>query len=204
MAKGILNSIKESLFPVYSICVVCEKEDKSSLKTGFCSACTQTLPFCNDANAVFYYKEPIKTSIHHWKYDNKRYYSDIFAPFVKSKTENINYDILTFVPMFAEKQKQRGYNQVELLANLVNKNKVLNLLSQIKSAPSQAELSYHDRLVSRTNIYKFNSQFNIENKNVLLLDDVRTTGATVAECCKVLKNNGARSISVFTVCKSEK
>lgn len=204
MVNPIFKSIKESLYPTFSTCVVCDKEDKSSLTTGFCEVCIKVLPFCNDADAVFYYKEPIKNCIHHWKYDNKRYFSEIFATYAIEKIKNIKYDVITFVPMYPEKQKVRGYNQVELLANLIDKKNSSQLLEQIKSAPSQAELNYQDRLISRANIYKFKTNINIENKDILLIDDVRTTGATVKECSKVLKKSGAKSVRVFTVCKSEK
>lgn len=184
------------LFPTYSTCLVCGKEDGSSLHTGFCREHHALLPVSSAPGYVFDYVEPIRGLIHSWKYQNKRYLSRVFADLMQEKLSTFSYDVLTFVPMTAEKKKLRGYNQVELLCRELDPKKTQSLLEQKINTPSQTELNYRQRLANRLGVYRLNAS--VKNRHILLIDDVRTTGATLAECRNVLLLGGASSVDTLT------
>ena len=110
--------------------------------------------------------------------------------------------------MTKKKVKQRGYNQSQLLASkIVNKIPDLILEKQIlvkyKENKTQSSLNKLQRLENVKNVYKVQNTAKIKEKKVLLFDDIYTTGATVNECAKVLKQAGAKEVGILTIAKDE-
>ena len=102
--------------------------------------------------------------------------------------------------------RQRGYNQSSLIAKKLVKD-ITNLtcredvLIKDKNNKRQSDLNRHQRQENVKNVYKVINKEKIYNKKILLFDDIYTTGATVNECAKELKENGAKEILVFTIAK---
>lgn len=122
---------------------------------------------------------------------------------------------LTFTPMFLRKERKRGFNQAGLLAkeiSVIFGNQVIQLLQKTKNTKSQTELSQKERLQNVREVFQLNNQYASSNsekipnflipKNIVLADDVWTTGATMKECCKVLKKAGAEKVWGFTLAKT--
>ena len=109
------------------------------------------------------------------------------------------------VPISKKRYKLRGYNQSSLLAKefaeIFNLEFDKEVLIKIKNNPRQSTLSQEERFLNTQGVYKINKNAKIINKNILLLDDVFTTGATCNECAKVLKEAGAKKVGVFTIAK---
>ena len=76
-----------------------------------------------------------------------------------------------------------------------------NILIKNKNNTKQSLLSREDRSKNVYGVYKIQDNEKIYKKNILLLDDIYTTGATVNECCKMLKFAGAKQVDVFTIAK---
>lgn len=113
-------------------------------------------------------------------------------------------DGIAFVPMDAEKQRQRGFNPSELLAVELSRKfslPVLYGLQKMKGAKAQVRLSGKDRMENvRGVFFADNSDAeHFKGKCVLLVDDVLTTGATASECSKILRKCGAEKIFVATL-----
>lgn len=110
------------------------------------------------------------------------------------------------VPIHKKRKRQRGYNQSELitkeiaskLENLEYQNKVLQ---KVKHTIPQSSLSKEQRKRNVESVYKIINKEKIKNKKVILFDDIYTTGATVKEIAKLLKQNGASKILVLTIAK---
>ena len=112
-------------------------------------------------------------------------------------------DLIIPVPLHRRREAIRGYNQSYLLAKEIGritelevKNKIL-----IKSTGtrSQSRLNFNDRLINLNGVFNIRNRQEIKNKNILLIDDIVTTGATLIECSKILHEAGARSITGLTL-----
>lgn len=115
---------------------------------------------------------------------------------------------ITYVPMAKSKEKKRGFNQAACLARdigNITKKEMLPLLQKIKDTPSQTELDKEQRLKNVQDSFRFKSEINSKfqiPKNVVLVDDIWTTGATLKECCKVLKKAGVGKVWGFTLART--
>ena len=129
------------------------------------------------------------------------------------------YDIIIPVGMSKTKLKMRGYNQTLLISkflaqqlnnnNQINKDKkqlkCYDILHKKEGIKQQAKLTKKERMQNVKNAYYINDcdKKLLENKNVILLDDIYTTGATINECVKVLKNCGVENVFVLVIAKDE-
>jgi len=116
-------------------------------------------------------------------------------------TELLKSDVLIPVPMHDSKLEERGFNQAEQLAQEFNKyvkKSFFDCLTQIKPLELRP-LSREERFKAVKGAFDFQKEYfkYIENKKVILIDDVVTTGATASECSKVLRDNGASQIDVL-------
>ena len=110
--------------------------------------------------------------------------------------------------MYKKKKNQRGYNQSELIAKEIAK-KIENIeyrndiLLKIKNTARQSSLNKEQRKENIKNAYliKSSNKEYILNKNILIFDDIYTTGSTANECAKMLKEAGAKNIGILTIAK---
>lgn len=116
-----------------------------------------------------------------------------------------NIDIIAPVPMNFFKEWWKGYNHSDKIAQRLAKSLrlvCLHLLSKKFFIKRQAVSSRAERLVNIKNVFILNTMYDIKGKNILLIDDITTTGATANECAKVLLNAGARNVFLLTFAKS--
>ena len=107
------------------------------------------------------------------------------------------------MPLHKKRQRLRGFNQSEQLARAISKNFNLEInhnLIRIKHKKAQAKLHEKNRWENIKNCFSYQGK-NLNNKNILLIDDVATTGATLNECAKVLKENNAKEVWGLVVAK---
>ena len=116
---------------------------------------------------------------------------------------DFNNTIIIPVPLHKKRQRLRGFNQSEQLARVINKNFNLEInhnLIRIKHKKAQAKLHEKNRWENIKNCFSYQGK-NLNNKNILLIDDVATTGATLNECARVLKENNAKEVWGLVVAK---
>ena len=112
------------------------------------------------------------------------------------------YDIIIPVPMYKTKKDTRGYNQAEVLAKELGGVPMKNdVLIKIIDTKKQSTLNKEERSQNLIGAYKIQNSEIIQNKNIILIDDIFTTGSTVNECSKILKQAGAYEICVLTIAK---
>ena len=112
--------------------------------------------------------------------------------------------VITFVPLFKKKENQRGFNQAEIIARKVGEmtgSKVLPLLEKIKDTPSQTKLDKTERLANVKDSFR-RKEGGSRCDNVLLVDDVWTSGATIKECARVLKKSEVKRVFGFTLART--
>lgn len=222
--KHIYNKLENLLFENHS-CISCAREIPDGTNFSLCTDCLNNMSEIKDDFKVinyynskdyhfnksisFYkYGEVSSSIIKSFKYSNKRYYAKYIA---KLMTQNLDYfkeiDFLTFVPLTNKKLRKRGYNQSQEIANEISK--ITNIpvkccLTKIKETTSQAELSKEERLVNLKNSFEITDEGKeILGKNVIIIDDVFTTGTTLSRCAKELKKLKPKLIVAMTFAKAE-
>ena len=177
---------------------------------GCCSKCLKEgeRPFI-EAASIFAYREFGKEIILKYKSKGVVSFSRIFGRMaVKRITENYphwNFDIIVPVPLHWTRKFTRTYNQSELPAKFIsrelNKPCVPDALKRIKRTKNQKFLSGKERHKNLRNAFKANRKY-IENKKILLIDDVFTTGATLSCAAEELLNNGAEYVYVLSFARA--
>ncbi len=114
--------------------------------------------------------------------------------------------IVVFIPLHHSRERKRGFNQAKLLAEIVAKNfnlELKNVLMRVKNTPPQAQAENREK--RRENLFGAFTIIDpdeIKNKNIILIDDVYTSGATMSEAARVLKSRGARKIIALVAAKA--
>lgn len=144
-----------------------------------------------------------------YKFNDKSYLYKTFCEIIKNDKKTLDfiksYDIIIPVPIHKKRMKTRGYNQSELiareLAKICGKKMYTDVLIKIKNNKAQSTLNKEERKNNAKNVYKLCKLEKINNKKVLILDDIYTTGATVKECALELSKANVKEIGIFTVAK---
>ena len=153
------------------------------------------------------YQGIIRKLILNYKFQDKTYLYKTFVKFLlknKKIVENIKtYDIIIPVPMYKTKKWLRGYNQVELIARELSKDLNIPLkcttLTKIKDTKKQSSLTRAERKQNIKNAFIVKNASDIENKKILLFDDIITTGSTLNECSKTLKKAKVKEVAILTI-----
>lgn len=170
----------------------------------------KSLPFSfQKARSPFVYASPIRETVHNFKYQHAKY---LFLPlaqfmFVTYLKEGFACDCIIPIPLHPKRQKERGYNQAELLGNELAKMLKLPLYDSVAlrtfETPSQTLLNRKEREENLKNAFEIKNKKLIKNKVILLIDDVFTTGATMEYCSSKLLEAGAKQVFCLTLAHSD-
>lgn len=196
-------------FISHPYCKLCGyKFDIFISENSFCGKCLYKSPPFNKARSLIKFDQFSKKLIHDFKYHDKTHLAKIFSKllYYRYKEDIADVDIIAPVPMHKFKRLFRMYNQAQILAHetakILNKPIYENLLIKYKWTKSQAFLTRNQRKKNLSKSLKINDKYIIENKKILLIDDVITTGVTIHECSKILKQAGADSIVVVSIART--
>lgn len=176
----------------------------------FCEDCKNYKPHYSQAKSVLIYEGNAKKLIRGYKYGNKKYLykplgemmSDCFA------RQNWKIDVIIPAPISRQRLKERGYNQSLLLAKVISDKFNIpteqNFLHKIKNTPYQARSSRAERFSQVKGVFASSDEINIKGKNILLIDDVMTTGATVDELSRLILKKGANKVYVLVLSQPRK
>lgn len=222
MGKRIFKLIKEYfynfldiLYPFDDKCLCCGEESESYL----CNSCIKGISYTHGECYTYlqdlsvrcysctYYSHTMKQLILNYKYKRDFLCGEFFAVLMKDYilTNNIEFDIITYVPSDKKALKKRGFNQSEVLARKISElldKECLDLLVRKSGALEQKRLSKEDRWNNLKESFFAKSTDKIKNKKILIIDDVFTTGATAYYCAKALISNGIGEIIILTLAKS--
>jgi ComF family protein len=183
--------------------------EKGSKITSRCNRCKRKIFYFNRAVAVGEYKGKFRDLILQIKFFHNAYLIKFLAGLLVEKLRRQDFidfiDIMVPVPLSRMKLLQRGYNQAELLAYIVSKRLRIKLsrdnLIKVRETPPQSSLSDEQRQKNVVNVFRVKNHREFNGKNVLLIDDVLTTGATASECAKILKRAGAKVVYLAVVAR---
>ena len=195
------------------MCPICEKMITPDGQT--CLACKKKSSLDGMVVAASYSQFQISKAVHLFKY---RFVDDLHVPLgnlfvnVLRKTELPLPNIITPVPLHKRRLRWRGFNQSALLAkhladNLLPQNKISfdeNIL--IRNRYTSPQMKIKDHISRKQNIagaFSLSPNAEIKNKTVLLVDDIATTGSTLFECAKILKEAGASEVFAIVIARQE-
>ena len=206
--KGFLNL----LFP--QKCLKC-----GSPHVIICDKCLNTLPYPEDglrvSKSVFknvfaatsYKDETVKKVIWLFKYKGAKTLAEPLAGLIYRRLKiHMDSCVIIPIPVYKKRLKERGYNQAELLAHFLSDKMSVrflpDVLYKIKETVSQVKIKDRDeRLRNVKGVFEVKNLRAVKNKTVILVDDITTTGATLAEAGRVLKQAGAKEIIGVVVAK---
>ncbi len=185
----------------------------------FCQKCGKPLPdggahcyFCRTAGAsgthfehiraAGVYEGALKEVIRKFKYQDKDFLVDDLSEFLIQQSKNqfnwTEIDFVVPVPLHKKSEHRRGYNQARLLAEKVsiyfNKPLISGNLIRVKKTKAQMQLPREERLTNLVNAFRITEPLTFRSKNLILIDDVSTTGTTIEECARTAKKNGVKKI----------
>ncbi len=184
--------------------------DSHQLENHTCEDCLKTKPFFQTAYAPYRYEGPVVEAVHRLKYGQKTFVADsvgpLLAEFVKTRFQNRGPFLIIPVPLHLKRLRERGFNQSLLMARHIAKklNGELDFFSLIRTkyTISQTTLSKKQRRKNVHSAFHLKTPKAVLKKNILLVDDVATTGNTLNECARVLTSGGAEAVFCVTLAKA--
>ncbi len=205
----------ELIGPFEDYCSDCE-ETIPFIKGDICTHCGAAKKdcSCNKKKAVYYdkvasamyYDEDVKKCIHRFKFRDERSISKPLARLMTETLEayfgDISFDYITFIPMYKTKERKRGFNQSRLLAREISKLCDIpfadKMLVKLYDTDCQHDCSGIERTGNLIGAFDVNNKYQLEGKTILLIDDIKTSGATLNECGKMLYLYGVKSVICLT------
>lgn len=172
-----------------------------------CVSCRKDPPHFDQALAAGQFEGPLREAIHVYKYRPLRSLGKPLARWMAEQVRmNVPLDMVMPVPLHKKRLRVRGFNQALLLAHGISERFLMPLnydnLVRIRYTRPQVELSARERADNVKGAFNLIRPAEICEKRILLIDDVFTTGATMNECAKVLKDAGAGSVTVLTLART--
>lgn len=206
ICKECYKEIEINLPP---FCFACGRHlEKNNLNKNICPACVRNRLHFDRAFSPCVYEGVTKKLIHEFKYKGKdnlgEPLSKIMINFIKEYSLPINYlDFIIPMPLYKTRLREREFNQAEILsihiAKEFKKDLVNDVLLRHRQTKTQTELKNKERFLNVAGSFSVNNRLNLKEKNLLLVDDVLTTGATSSEASLALKNAGAQTVFVLTL-----
>lgn len=181
-----------------------------------CRLCQRTDPPFQRAVAYGQYDGELRDLIHMLKFQQVRPAAAVLGRLLAETIASLDpampagtISVVT-VPLHKRKQRQRGFNQAEMIARAALKGLsrpkrfglCAGILARRRETGSQIGLNRHQRRENMRGAFAVSDPTRILNSNILLVDDVYTTGATVSECARVLRRAGAARVWVATVARA--
>ncbi len=156
---------------------------------------------------IFHDDSVIQKVIHKLKYQQEfsvgKTLGEKTAQILEDKLNTWNADLIMAIPLHRLRKAERGFNQAEIIAktigNCLKIKYVKNILLRKRFTQTQTKLNLKERKANMKDAFRIKRINKITDKNIILVDDVITTGATVSECAKILKENGASNIFALSV-----
>ncbi len=180
----------------------------SSAHAFHCASCQADRPHFDLARAAARYRGVMQSALQEFKYHRATWLSHDLGQLLLAAWRvyymPLALDTLCYIPLHSTKERERSYNQAELLARELHKTshiRLQQLLIKTRPTPTQTHLTARARRANIKSSFAVTKKGAAAGRRVLLIDDVMTTGATVNECARTLKQAGAEAVYVLTVAR---
>ena len=211
--------------PGENLCAVC-KEKTSRISPPFCAKCSQ--PFAGEitgsficancegrvlhfdaAVSVYRSRGVVRNVIHDFKYGRQLHLRRLVGRWLSetltdARLASRRFDLIVPVPLHPARQRERGFNQAELLALELRRECGLpigKVLQRTRYTTTQTQFDRSERMENLRGAFRLRRGCNVRDLRMLLVDDVLTTGSTLSECASVLKKAGALSVHAATAAR---
>ena len=228
IAAKIHKAILDILFPL--VCICCKKHIDSDAEGPICADCLASIVTNRHINKVQaglelmsvgnYEDGSLRTIIHAFKYERVRPIERTLDSLIKRYLDNIDVSkiidvrnsVIIPIPLYPQKERLRGFNQAEIIANILGtrlKIKVLTgAIRRVKNTKPQISLASHkNRETNIKNSFALRDSLEtygeiLKGKNIILVDDVYTSGSTIKEAIRVIRQLKPAKIQAFVIAKA--
>jgi len=189
-------------------CNICGKPFEFDIpEENLCGSCCKKLPVFDKARSAFLYDSFSAKLILPFKHSDHLELTPLLTKFLYRAGKDLfdETDVIIGVPLHRFRYMKRKYNQADVLAKSlaekIHKPYSSNILIRTRSTKSQGHMKSEDRKRNVAGAFTAKNVAMIKGKNVLIIDDVFTTGATLNECTKILRKHGAAKVFVLTLAR---
>lgn len=201
---GLCNACKHDLpWHTSAHCPQCGLSSDGSI----CGSCLNSPPHFEITRSLFTYDFPLDSLLQHYKYKDMLHLAHTFARlFHQQKLSNLTnkIDLLIPMPMHQQRLQERGFNQALEIARVISKDTGIKLdfssCQRTKLTPPQASLPLKERIKNIRGV--FSCMQGLQGLNIALVDDVMTTGASLNELAKTLKQAGAAHVECWVIART--
>ena len=192
-------------------CQQCSEPFDGAISTVFtCANCAHRTIYFDAAVTAYRGRGIVRQIIHEFKYGRQIHLRHLVArwlcaAFDDERLRGRKFDIIVPVPLHPTRQRERGFNQASLLAELLSPCISVSckpLLKRTRYTTTQTALDRAERMENLRNAFRLRKKADVRGLRVLLIDDVLTTGSTLSECARVLKRAGATSVYAATAARA--
>ena len=192
-------------------CQKCSEPFEGAITGTFtCANCAHRAIHFDAAVAAYRSRGIVRQIVHDFKYGRQIYLRHLMARWLYAALDDERlrgrrFDIIIPVPLHPTRQRERGFNQATLLAELLSAEIPIQskpALERIRYTTTQTALDRAGRMENLHNAFRLRKNMNVRGLRVLLIDDVLTTGSTLSECARVLKRAGAISVYAATAARA--
>lgn len=222
--KAAIKLFLDMLFP--RSCISCKRHlEDVEISGPVCKFCfdriaiNRSLPIREGSAQIFslgsYNDETLRKLIHAFKYDRIKTASETIEALIDAYLDKhpailgLQNSIIVPIPLHPKKERERGFNQAEVIGQILSAKIGIKIetgiLKRIKNTKPQAHFAKtEDRALNISQAFKATegAREKISGKNIVLVDDVYTSGSTVKEAVKILKENGAKKFTIFVLAKT--
>lgn len=192
-------------------CATCSEPFFGAITQTFhCANCEHRTLHFDAAVSAYRSRGLVRKLVHEFKYGRQRYLRHPLSAWLgetidDSRLRGRRFDLIVPVPLHPTRERERGFNQATLLAELFSRRIRVPLrlaLERIRYTTTQTAYDRAERMENLHEAFRLRKKVNVRGLRVLLVDDVLTTGSTLSECARILKKAGALSVHAATAARA--
>jgi competence protein ComFC len=192
-------------------CATCSEPFTGAMTEHFtCANCSHRKIHFEAAVAAYRSRGIVRRIVLDFKYGRQIYLRHLVGRWLcdAMRDERIRayeFDVIVPVPLHAARERERGFNQAELLADILSADMSIlsmSILQRVVYTTTQTAFDRAERMKNLRNAFRLRKKAGVRGLRVLLVDDVLTTGSTLSECARILKGAGARSVHAVTAARA--
>lgn len=196
---------KQLLYIEEPRCMKCGKPLRQT-EQEYCTDCAKRPHAYEQGRSLWIHGGQVSRAVYQLKFHNKRYYAGIFAKEAVLRygewMRRCRIDEIIPVPLHPSRRRKRGFNQAELLSEEIGRLTGIavngNVIYRIRNTRPQKELDDRERYQNLKGAFGISASWKAK-KNVLIVDDIYTTGSTIERIARLLKNAGVQNVYFFTI-----
>lgn len=191
-------------------CAKCSQPFAGAITGSFtCANCADRALHFEAAVSAYRSRGVVREVIHSFKYSRQVHLRHLLGRWLGEtladpRLAGRRFDLIVPVPLHPARQRERGFNQAELLARELHRSSRLpmrNVLQRTRYTTTQTQFDRNQRMENLRGAFRLRRGSNVQDLRMLLVDDVLTTGSTLSECASVLREAGALSVHAATAAR---